>query len=125
MPAQNSIFQKPFFKILSLLLAFSAMTGSILLSQSNSKNKKEKEEKKEELIIYPSSKSMGPPLPKKEKPDPNKETNKIQEQTQSNPTKEIQQVKEEPIEKEESKTKKKKKYPVMPSSKAPDPGSLE
>ena len=125
MPAQNSIFQKPFFKILSLLLAFSAMTGSILLSQSNSKNKKEKEEKKEELIIYPSSKSMGPPLPKKEKPDPNKEANKIQEQTQSNPTKEIQQVKEEPIEKEESKTKKKKKYPVMPSSKAPDPGSLE
>ena len=80
MPAQKSIFQKPFFKILSLLLAFSAMTGSILLSQSNSKNKKEKEEKKEELIIYPSSKSMGPPLPKKEKPDPNKETNKIQEQ---------------------------------------------
>ena len=108
MPAQNSIFQKPFFKILSLLLAFSAMTGSILLSQSNSKNKKEKEEKKEELIIYPSSKSMGPPLPKKEKPDPNKEANKIQEQTNSNPEKEIQQ-----------------KYPVMPSSKAPDPGSLE
>lgn len=116
MPAQNSIFQKPFFKILSLLFAFSAMTGSILLSQSNSKNKKEK---KEELIIYPSSKSMGPPLPKKEKPNSNKESNENKEQTQSNHTKEIQQVKEE------SKTKKKKKYPVMPSSKAPDPGSLE
>jgi len=122
MPVQNSIFQKPFFKILSVLLAFSAMTGSILFSQSNATNKKEK---KEELIIYPSSKSMGPAFPKKEKPNSNKESNKNQEQTQSNPTKEIRQEKEELTEKEESKTKKKKKYPVMPSSKAPDPGSLE
>ena len=92
------------------------------------KQEDKKEEKKEELIIYPSSKSMGPTFPKKEKPEPSKETNVNKEQTNSNPAKEIQQVNEEPKQKEkkeEPKTKKKKKYPVMPSSKAPDPGNYE
>ncbi|MBP7281659.1 MAG: hypothetical protein KBA66_08795 [Leptospiraceae bacterium] len=128
MSDQNSFFQKPILKILTLLFAFSALTVSILFSQSNSQNKKEKEEKKEELIIHPSSKSMGPTFPKKEKPEPSKETNVNKEQTNSNPAKEIQQVNEEPKQKEkkeEPKTKKKKKYPVMPSSKAPDPGNYE
>lgn len=128
MPDQNSIFQKPILKMLTLLFAFSALTVSILFSQSNSQNKKEKEEKKEELIIYPSSKSMGPTFPKKEKPEASKETKVNKEQTNSNPAKEIQQVNEEPNlkeKKEEPKTKKKKKYPVMPSSKAPDPGNYE
>ena len=91
MSDQNSFFQKPILKILTLLFAFSALTVSILFSQSNSQNKKEKEEKKEELIIYPSSKSMGPTFPKKEKPEPSKETNVNKEQTNSNPAKEIQQ----------------------------------
>lgn len=123
MANSNRKFYQSAFKVLSLLVALLALTASVLFSQSNAKNKKET--KKEDLIIYPSSKSMTPPLLKEESSEP-KETKTIPEQTQTDTTNDKKQVTQEPSSKtKEAKPTKKKKYPVMPSSKAPDPGFLE
>ena len=78
MQKQKSIFQKPFLKFLTLLLAFYALTLSVVLSQSNAQNKN----KKEPVKIFHSSKSMAP----------------------------------------KQEEKKKDIIPIVPSSKAPDPG---
>ncbi len=120
MQNQISIFQKPVFKVLSLIFAFAALTVSILFSQNNAESKKDK--KIENPAIYNSSKSMSPSIKdkqKKEAPAQNKE------QTNSNPKEEPkleEKATESKKDKPQSKTEEKKKSPIMPSSKAPDPG---
>ncbi len=116
MPNQNSIFQKPIFKVLSLVFAFTALTVSILFSQNNSDSKKDK--KKEKPTIFNSSKSGLPIIKDKQKEeapaqikDSPKEEPKLEEKTS-----------ETKKEKPQSKTEDQKRSPIMPSSKAPDPG---
>ena len=103
MQKQKSIFQKPFLKFLTLLLAFFALTLSVVLSQSNAKNKN----KKEPVKIFHSSKSMAPNLPKEKPIEKSNEEKSKSEQTKNTPKQE---------------EKKKDIIPIVPSSKAPDPG---
>lgn len=120
MQNQNSIFQKPIIKVLSLIFAFTALTVSIIFSQNNSESKKDK--KIENPAIYNSSKSMSPNIKNKQK---EKSPAQIKEQTNSSPKEEPkleEKISESKKDKPESKTKEKKKYLIMPSSKAPDPG---
>ncbi|MBK6604215.1 MAG: hypothetical protein IPG24_01780 [Leptospiraceae bacterium] len=101
MQNQKSIFQKPFVKFLTLFLAFFALTLSVVLSQSNAQNKKEP------VKIFNSSKSMAPNLPKEKPIEKSNEEKSKSEQTKNTPKQE---------------EKKKDIIPIVPSSKAPDPG---
>lgn len=103
MQNQKSVFQKPFLKFLTLFLAFFALTLSVVLSQSNAQNKNKKEPAK----IFHSSKSMAPNLPKEKSAEKSNEEKSKSEQTKNTPKQE---------------EKKKENLPIVPSSKAPDPG---
>ncbi len=61
------------------------------------------------------------------KPDPTKDTKDKKEQLNTNSTEEVKQTKERPTSKNDKtdQTEEKKKRPIMPSSKAPNPSIYE
>lgn len=98
----HNYFKKPFVQFITALIAISALTLSVIFSQSKEEAKKPK--KKEPIKIFNSSKSMVP-NPQKNKPEA--KDNKPEDQTKNN---------------QQEEDKKKLPIPIVPSSKAPAPG---
>jgi hypothetical protein len=120
MEEQNLTLGKKIFKIITLIFAFTALAVSIVLSQSNSEPKKQK--KKKPSTIYNSSKSGIPIFPKEENPSQKNSVEPQKEQAENNPELKKEQENKKSPKEPEAQSKEIKKYPVMPSSKAPDPG---
>jgi|JI102314A1RNA_FD_contig_31_5611621_length_725_multi_6_in_0_out_0_1 hypothetical protein len=105
MADNKNFFKKPIIQFSTILIAISALTLSVIFSQSKEKEAQKENKKKNPVKIYSSSKSMVPNAPK--------EKGIQKEIKQEDQSKNIQKQEEE---------NKKPKVPIVPSSKAPAPG---